>query len=84
MITVYGARSRFERYAAKVNAIHRQVRGVTETGDRYQADDPGLLRWVQATAAFGFNGAYQAFVAPLSGGQEDAFYADFDTGEVRD
>lgn len=80
MITVYGARSRFEAYAARVNAIHRQVRGVTPNGAAYRADDPALLRWVQATAAFGFVEAYRRFVAPLSREEEDAFYAEASLG----
>lgn len=80
MITVYGARSRFEAYAARVNAIHAQVRGTTDTGTSYRADDPVLLHWVQATAAFGFAEAYKAFVAPLSGAEEDAFYEEASLG----
>ena len=80
MITVYGARSRFEAYAARVNAIHAQVHGLTEAGEPYRADDPQLLRWVQATAAFGFVEAYKAFVARLSAGQEDAFYHEASLG----
>ena len=80
MITVYGARSRFEAYAARVNAIHAQVRGLTSAGEPYRADDPVLLRWVQGTAALGFIEAYKAYVAPLSGGQEDAFYDEASLG----
>ncbi|WP_205480917.1 oxygenase MpaB family protein [Sphingomonas arenae] len=80
MITVYGARSRFEGYARRVNGIHRQVRGVTDAGEPYRADDPVLLRWVQATAAFGFVEAYKAYVAPLSAGEEDAFYDEASLG----
>ena len=80
MITVYGARSRFASYAARVNAIHAQVRGVTSAGEPYRADDPVLLRWVQATAAFGFVEAYKAHVAPLSPAQEDTFYEEASLG----
>ena len=34
----------------------------------------------QATAAFGFVEAYKAYVAPLSRGQEDAYYAEATLG----
>jgi uncharacterized protein (DUF2236 family) len=54
MITVFGPVSLVESYTARVNAIHAQIAGVTDAGEAYRADEPELLRWVQATAAFGF------------------------------
>jgi uncharacterized protein (DUF2236 family) len=76
MITVFGARSQFERYAAYVNGLHAEVAGTTECGRRFRADDPELLLWVQATAAFAFSEAYGAFVRPLDEAQRDRFYAE--------
>jgi uncharacterized protein (DUF2236 family) len=58
MITVFGARSRFEAYVAEVNRMHAQVAGVTEDGTPFRASDPELLLWVQGTAAFAFSEAY--------------------------
>jgi uncharacterized protein (DUF2236 family) len=76
MITVFGPISLVRSYTARVNAIHAQVAGVTEAGEAYCADDPELLRWVQATAAFGFLEAYAAYVRPLGAAERDGFYAE--------
>lgn len=76
MITVFAARSRFKAYAARVNGIHAQVHGTTADGRPYRADDPDLLRWVQATAAFAFREAYETLVRPLGPGDADLFYAE--------
>src|SRR5215469_10826710 len=37
----------------RVRRIHAQVRGVTDTGEPYDAEDPRLLAWVHVTEAFG-------------------------------
>jgi uncharacterized protein (DUF2236 family) len=76
MITVFGARSRFEAYAARVNAVHSQIAGTTESGQAFRADDPELLRWVQATAAFAFSEAFSRYVTPLDAVQRDRFFAE--------
>jgi uncharacterized protein (DUF2236 family) len=76
MVTVYGARSAAERMIAGVNRMHRDVQGTTPAGEPYRADDPELLAWVQATAAFGFLEAYAAFVRPVTERERDAFYAE--------
>ena len=76
MMTVYGARSRFDAMAARVNAMHGRIAGETPAGNAYRADDPELLRWVQATAAYGFLSAYRAFVAPVSPADGDRYYAE--------
>lgn len=65
MMTVYGARSRTEKMIARVGAMHARVRGTTDDGIPYRADDPELLSWVHATAGFGFLEAYDAWVASL-------------------
>lgn len=76
MVTVYGARSTAERMIGGIRTLHGRVRGNTPSGLPYSASDPELLRWVQATAAFGFMGAYQAYVRPLSVADQDRFYAE--------
>jgi uncharacterized protein (DUF2236 family) len=76
MITVFGARSRFEAYVAEVNRMHAQVAGVTEDGTPFRASDPELLLWVQGTAAFAFSEAYATLVCRLDAIQRDAFYAE--------
>lgn len=76
MVTVYGARSTAERMIAGVVRTHDNVSGSTPDGVTYRANDPELLTWVQATAAFGFLKAYQRFIEPLSPAERDLFYAE--------
>ena len=66
MISVYGARSVAEPMIARVVRMHASVQGTTAAGIRYSANDPRLLTWVHATAAFGFAAAYNQYVRPLS------------------
>jgi uncharacterized protein (DUF2236 family) len=74
MITVYGPRSSAEAMIAMVRRLHERVHGTTPAGVPYHANDPELLNWVQATAAFGFAGAYHAYVAPLSAADRNRHY----------
>jgi uncharacterized protein (DUF2236 family) len=76
MITVYGARSQAEATIAHVNRMHARVEGTTPAGVPYAANDPELLDWVQATAAYGFLAAYHSFVRPLTGVEQDRYYAE--------
>jgi uncharacterized protein (DUF2236 family) len=76
MVTVFGARSTAEAMIANVRRIHDRVQGVTPSGMPYQASDPELLRWVHATAAYGFLQAYQAYVRPLPASERDQYYAE--------
>lgn len=76
MITVYGARSRFEATAGRVRAMHRAISGTTPAGQPYRADDPELLRWVQGTAAFAFLAAYRTYVRPVAAADQDRYYTE--------
>ena len=76
LVTVYGARSMAERMIAGVRHMHGRVTGATPGGLAYDAGDPELLDWVQATAAFGFLEAYCAFGKPLPPQDRDRFYAE--------
>lgn len=76
MVTVYAARSNAERMIAGVVRAHERVGGTTPDGKDYRANDPELLTWVQATAAFGFLEAFQALVEPLNQAERDGFYAE--------
>ncbi|HTU13263.1 MAG TPA: oxygenase MpaB family protein [Allosphingosinicella sp.] len=66
MITVYGPHSLARTLIAGVVRRHGAVTGQTADGQTYDANDPELLTWVQATAGYGFTEAYHAFVHPLS------------------
>jgi uncharacterized protein (DUF2236 family) len=74
MTSVYGARSVAEPMIARVVRMHAAVQGTTPGGIRYSANDPQLLTWVHATAAFGFAEAYKRYVQPLSTRNLDDFY----------
>lgn len=73
MVTVYAAGPVAEDMIAGVARMHARVRGVTPAGVPYRADDPELLRWVHATALFGFMQAYHTYVRPLEAGERDRF-----------
>lgn len=66
MMTVYGPRTAAEKMIKGVVRAHEKVRGKTPSGIPYQANDPRLLNWVQATASYGFIEAYHRFAQPLS------------------
>ena len=76
MVTVYGARSVAGGMIAGIVRAHDAVRGRTADGEAYHANDPELLTWVQATAAFGFLEAFAALVAPVSAEDRDRYYAE--------
>ena len=76
MVTVYGPRSTAEAMIAGVRRMHDRVRGETPGGETYSANDPELLNWVQATAAFGFVQAYHVYAAPLTLAERDRYYRD--------
>ncbi len=76
MVTVYGAGSTAEAMIAGVRRMHDMVVGTTPSGEAYCANDPELLNWVQATAAYGFLQAYHSYVRPLSLSERDSYYAE--------
>lgn len=76
MVTVYGARSVAERMIDGVTRMHDRVAGVTPSGQPYAANDPELLSWVQATAAYGFMESYSAYAARLDDEARDSSYRD--------
>lgn len=76
MVTVYGPRSKAEAMIAGVGRAHARIAGTTPEGRVYRADDPDLLDWVQATAAFAIIEAHHRFVASLPKAERDAAYAE--------
>ena len=76
MVTVYAPQPVAARMIAGIVRAHDAVRGHTPAGEPYHANDPTLLRWVQATAAFGFATAYDRYVRPLSPAETDRLLAE--------
>lgn len=65
MVTFFGARSVALGMIGGINKKHAAISGFTDQGEPYRANDPELLKWVQATAAFGFIGAYDRYAESL-------------------
>ncbi|MFN3943550.1 MAG: oxygenase MpaB family protein [Allosphingosinicella sp.] len=76
MVTVYGPEEAARAMIAGVNRLHARVSGLTAAGVAYRADDPELLDWVQATAAWGFLEAFCAYAGPLPAAARDLYYAE--------
>jgi uncharacterized protein (DUF2236 family) len=76
MVTIYAAHSTAEAMIARVRRMHDMVAGVTPAGEKYRANDPELLNWVQGTAAYGFLQAYHVYVQPLSRAERDRYFAE--------
>jgi uncharacterized protein (DUF2236 family) len=74
MISVYGARRAAESMIRRIVRMHDAVQGITEQGIHYAANDPRLLTWVHATAAYGFAAAYDRYVVRLQAADFDRFY----------
>lgn len=59
--TTYGARPEVDEAVARVRKAHREVRGCSERGRPYRADDPELAAWVHNALTDSFLAAYQHF-----------------------
>jgi uncharacterized protein (DUF2236 family) len=74
LTTVYGARSVSEKMIARIVRLHEAIDGRTPSGQRYCANNPDLLTWVHATAAFSFFQAYSRYVCVQSPANADSFF----------
>ncbi|MGI8816161.1 MAG: oxygenase MpaB family protein [Pseudonocardia sp.] len=73
----FGSTEQADAAAARVRAVHRQVRGVDQvTGLPYAADDPDLLRWVHVTEVSSFLDAVRRAGLRLTDAEADEFYAE--------
>lgn len=76
MVTIYAPRAAAQAMIAQVVRLHDKVQGSTPCGQPYRANDPELLRWVQATAVFGFTEAYHRFAQPLTAAEQSQAFAE--------
>lgn len=74
--TTYAGHAQAQALIAQVRRIHGQVRGHTEDGQPYAADDPDLLTWVHVTEAHGFLRGYARYCRPVPPALADAYYAE--------
>jgi uncharacterized protein (DUF2236 family) len=80
----YGTREDADRATRRVRAMHRRVRGVTETpagrfpaGTPFAADDPELLLWILACLVDSSLVVYGKYVRSLSDAERDAYWQDY-------
>jgi uncharacterized protein (DUF2236 family) len=83
LTVVYGTRSQAFGEIARLNGLHREIRGpVREAelaerfGRSYTARDPELSLWVHATLVDSTIVAYDALVEPLGRGRRERFYSE--------
>jgi uncharacterized protein (DUF2236 family) len=60
-VTTFGSSTDANEACRTVRAVHRRVRGVTDEGVPYRADDPRLLAWVHAAEVDSFLRAHQRY-----------------------
>ncbi|ANP46171.1 oxygenase MpaB family protein [Candidatus Viadribacter manganicus] len=75
-VTIYASAENARSMIAGVVRAHERVEGRTAAGAPYRANDPELLTWVHATAAFGFSEAYSRYVRTLTPAEIDAFHTE--------
>jgi uncharacterized protein (DUF2236 family) len=73
LATVYGTEEEADAAARAIRAVHDRVTGLVD-GDRYEANDPALLQWVNATLIDTTLLVYRRFVGPLSRDEEERYY----------
>jgi uncharacterized protein (DUF2236 family) len=73
----FGSREAADRATRRVRAMHRRVRGVTEDGVPYAADDPELLLWILACLVDSALVVYQKYVRSLTYDERDAYWRDY-------
>ncbi|HET7028392.1 MAG TPA: oxygenase MpaB family protein [Candidatus Limnocylindrales bacterium] len=83
LTVVYGRRSAALGEIARLNGLHRDIRGpvpdaelAARFGETYTARDPELSLWVHATLVDSTIVAYDALVEPLSRTRRERFYAE--------
>ena len=69
----YGSMPEVRSAVQMVARAHRPVKGVSERGVSYSANQPPLAAWVQNTLTDSFLEAYQTFCRPLERGEADQF-----------
>ena len=80
----FGSKAEADRAAARVRAMHRQVRGSLKqpvgpypAGTPYRADDPELLMWVLFTLVDSALVVYGKYVRTMDGAEQAALWDDY-------
>jgi uncharacterized protein (DUF2236 family) len=72
-VTTYGSTAEAMLAGARVRAVHARIRGVTEQGLLYSADDPELLVWVHCCLVASFLDAVTRGGLSLSADEQDRY-----------
>jgi uncharacterized protein (DUF2236 family) len=73
-VAAFGSVDRAVELARSIRRMHARVRGVTDDGLPYAADDPQLLAWVQVSLTASLLATHQLFAPePLSPAEVDRF-----------
>ncbi len=85
-LIAFGNKAEAEQAGAAVRRAHGRVHGTTTTqlgpfpaGTAYSAADPGLMLWVHATLVHSSLAAYQQFVQPLTGAEQEQYHREMNT-----
>jgi uncharacterized protein (DUF2236 family) len=73
----FGSRADADRATRRVRAMHRRVRGVTDDGVAWAADDPDLLLWILACLVDSALVVYGKYVGTLSRAERDGYWQDY-------
>jgi uncharacterized protein (DUF2236 family) len=73
----FGSREDADRATRRVRAMHRRVRGVTDDGVPWAADDPDLLLWILACLVDSALVVYGKYVRTLSRDERNAYWQDY-------
>jgi uncharacterized protein (DUF2236 family) len=76
-VTTFGTVTDAEAAIERIRAVHERVRGTTEDGSPYRANDPHLLGWVHVAEVDSFLRCYQRYGAhPLTADERDEYVTD--------
>lgn len=76
LTTVFGGQGEAINAGAALRAMHRNIRGVDASGQRYHALAPEPYTWVHATLVDSLIEAIEAFQRPLSTAEREQIYAE--------
>lgn len=74
----FGPTEAAHRMLQMIRQLHDPVKGVTQSGEPYRANDPELLLWVHATQCYGYLQAHQRYRSqPLTEPQIAQYLAEY-------
>lgn len=71
---VFGTRAEAQEASDRIWRVHTRVKGVSDEGVPYEANDPELLMWVHATLVDTSVLVYTKYIGSLSADEREAYY----------